>query len=133
MIEIFSKIFGSKKIIEAGISAADKSVFTREEKADYLIKFLNAYEPFRLAQRFIAIMFVSVYLLAFLIIFCMCIYAYFVSNIQFSDSLDSLFGLMKLINEYLGTPVALIVGFYFAGGTINSFKNFRNHNYRNNS
>ena len=123
MWELFAKIFGTKKVIESGISAIDKGIFTREEKADYLIKFLNAYEPFRLAQRIIAILFVSVYLFTFVILLCMYIYAYVSSNIQFSESLGNL---LRLTNDYLGLPVALIVGFYFAGGTINTFNSLRN-------
>ena len=74
------KIFGSKKVIDAAISGIDKSIFTREEKADYMLDFLKAYEPFRLAQRWIAFMFTGSFLLSFNIVFALFTYANIVDN-----------------------------------------------------
>jgi hypothetical protein len=58
---ILGKIFGSDKVIDAGISAIDAMVYTDEEKANMelskskmKIEILKAYEPFKLAQRVLA-------------------------------------------------------------------------------
>ena len=51
MWTILGTIFGSKKVVDASISGIDKLVFTNEEKADTHLKFLEAYKPFKLAQR----------------------------------------------------------------------------------
>jgi len=61
MKELFKRIFGSNKIIDASISAIDSLIFTNEEKAKAKIELLKAYEPYHLALRLIAMIFTIPY------------------------------------------------------------------------
>ena len=100
--------FGSDKLIEGAIDGVDKVYFTAEEKADLHLKFLKLYEPYKLIQRFMAIVvgipFVAVYLFTVILIY-----------------LEE-FKIAEMIAKYnidtLGTPFNLIMGFLFAGGVI---------------
>ena len=99
MSNVIAKIFGSTKVINAGISGIDKAIYSAEEKADYHLKFLSAYEPFKLAQRVIAFSFVIP----------------FIAFGSFGLAFNNEEIVTKAIDMF-GTPVAIIVGFYFAGG-----------------
>jgi len=48
---ILSKLFGSDKIIDAGINGIDAMVFTDQEQSNAKLAFLKLYEPFKIAQR----------------------------------------------------------------------------------
>jgi hypothetical protein len=97
---LLGKIFGSEKVIDTGINMLDNSFYTDQEKAKHHKEFLKLYEPFKLAQRFISLSIVIPFALlgSYGIIFD-------------KDVVDSTIGLF-------GTPVAIIIGFYFAGGVI---------------
>lgn len=116
-MKLLSKIFGSDKIIDAGISAGDKLFFTNEEKADYRIKLLKAYEPFKLAQRLIALLVTAVYLFIHLTAAIMFVVSFWIEKAKEASE-----GLFTLNNESLGTAFAIIVAWYFAGGVINNIK-----------
>jgi hypothetical protein len=118
MWQLFGRLFGNKNVVDSVIGGIDKSVFTREEKADYLLKFLSAYEPYKLAQRILAIMFSSVFLMAFIVAFIVFSYGSIVGNMEIVKSGKDILG---VLSDVLGLPISLILGFYFAGGTINSF------------
>jgi hypothetical protein len=118
MWDLFGRLFGSKKVVGSVISGIDKSIFTREEKADYLLKFLTAYQPYKLAQRILAIMFSSVFLFAFIAAFVVFSYGSISGNVYIVNSGKEM---LVLLSNVLGLPMSLILGFYFAGGTINSF------------
>ena len=129
--DTIKKILGGKNVINNAMSGIDKSVFTREEMADYMLKFLSAYEPFKLAQRILAIMFSSVFLFGILSGILVFIYGIIAGN---SEVITSSKQLISTTWESLGTPESLIIGFYFAGGTINSLmkrNNAKNKNIRN--
>ena len=58
-MSFLGKLFGSEKVIDAGINGIDKAFYTDEEKAEDAItriglkeRILQAYEPFKLAQRY---------------------------------------------------------------------------------
>jgi len=65
---IFEKLFGSNKVIEKigdGVyNGIDKAVYTPEEMIDNRLKSLAAYEPFKIAQRLLALVFTIPYMLA---------------------------------------------------------------------
>ena len=126
MIEIFSKIFGSSKIVDKSIDLIDEAFYTDEEEAenkqkmliaktDAKIDLLTAYAPFKLAQRYIAFSFVLVFLF-----------------IMLNGILGSLYGVVDMQNVnlakafanemWLGEIVLTIVTFYFGGGVVDSFK-----------
>lgn len=106
------RLFGSQKAIDAGISGLDKIFYTDEEKAEnklkaapWKIKLLKAYEPFKLAQRILAITYSVPYILAWV----SCYIASFWINVDVQK-------------EILGGQIAYInitiIGFYFGGGAV---------------
>ncbi len=122
MINLIGKLFGSQKVIDAGISGFDKAIYSAEEKADYHLKFLAAYEPFKLAQRLLALLVISMYLFIFLIGSLFMLYGGIVDNETYvSVSKD----LLSLNNDTLSWAAITILAFYFAGGTVNSISQMR--------
>lgn len=107
---IFSKIFGSDKAIDAGISGIDKMFYTDEEKSDNKMKFLKLYEPFKIAQRYIAMVFCPVYALGWIATFVIEIIDIFMEKDLNTETLYS------LLQGDFAMMVILILGFYFAGG-----------------
>ncbi|MGJ8685853.1 MAG: hypothetical protein ACSHWQ_00130 [Spongiibacteraceae bacterium] len=106
-MNIFGKLFGSDKVIEAGINGLDAVVFTAEEKASAKLALLKAYEPFKIAQRLLAITFGVPYALAWTITF--------ISSFWFEVSKQ-----LALLSGDMGNIVMAIVGFYFLGGAAES-------------
>jgi hypothetical protein len=111
MMKLLSKLFGSDKIIDHAANGIDKIWFTKEEKAENWINTLKAYEPFKLAQRLIALLVTTVYLFVWIVSVTM-----FVCSFWFEGTLEISKELAVLNNETLGLSFALIIGFYFAGG-----------------
>ena len=126
MFELFKRIFGSSDIVEQGSKLLDEAFYTDQEKAkdtqklielktQAKVDLLEAYHPFKLTQRILAIAFTFTFL--FIVI---------------NGILGALYGIvdMKKVKEALdfadsvnlGTIVMLIVGFYFGGGFVESFK-----------
>ena len=123
---ILNNIFGTGEVIKKGLDLIDEAWTSDEEKADNEVKIieaktnakatlLNAYAPFKLAQRYLAMMFTFVYLF-----------------IMINGILGSLYGWvnmenvresLKFANEmWLGEIMITIVAFYFGGGLAESFK-----------
>lgn len=103
------KIFGTEKavnrvfdVVERGV---DKAIFTKEEKRDYHLLFLKAYEPFKVAQRLLAIMFSS----AFIFWGSVGMVFYLFDPIKGKT-------IIQMTIDLFGVPTGVIVGFYFAGG-----------------
>ena len=113
MFKILSKIFNPKKLGESIISGIDKSFLTKEESIDYMKQMLVLYEPYKLAQRILAIMFSG----AFLFVHLLTAIAHFIYVLRDVNA-ESIVGLYKYNNDSLGTVVLIIVGFYFAGGVL---------------
>lgn len=126
MLGILSNIFGSGDVVKKGLDLIDEAWTSDEEKADNEVKIieaktnakatlLNAYAPFKLAQRYLALMFTFVYLF-----------------IMINGILGSLYGWvnmenvresLKFANEmWLGEIMITIVAFYFGGGLVESYK-----------
>lgn len=110
---ILGKIFGSDEVIRKGtdgiINGIDKLVFTQEERSDNFKTLLTLYEPFKIAQRLLALTFGIPYVIAWLVTFGASFY------MDIDKQLDLLTGTM-------GQIVLAIVAFYFLGGTLGSFK-----------
>lgn len=123
---ILSNIFGTGEVIKKGLELIDEAWTSDEEKAENEVKIieaktnakatlLNAYAPFKLAQRYLALMFSSVFLF-----------------IMMNGVLGALYGWVdmnavqeakRFANEmYLGEIMLSIIGFYFMGGVIESAK-----------
>ena len=107
-MNIFSRIFGTESVVEAGRDAIDKGFYTDEEKADQHAKFLKLYEPFKLAQRVIATTVIGPYMLGWFLVF-LCSFSYTKEELAFP---------LDLLSGDVGTAMLIIVGFYFAGGTL---------------
>ena len=113
MFKILSRIFSPKKLGDSIISGIDKIILTNEEKLDYMQKMLVLYEPYKLAQRVLAIMFSG----AFLLVHLITAISHFVYVLRDKDA-SNIISLYTFNNDGLGTIVMIIVSFYFAGGLL---------------
>jgi len=127
MLGILSTIFGSGKVIEKGMDLIDEAWTSDEEVAENRVKtiaaktqakvdLLNAYAPYKIAQRYIAMMIISVFLF-----------------IMMNGVLGALYGIVPMTNVeqalafankmWLGEIVLAIISFYFGGGLVSEFNN----------
>lgn len=129
-LDIFAKIFGKDEVVKSGLNMIDNAFYTKQEQADDGLKrvgfhmaFLKLYEPFKLAQRFLALIFGIPFVSVFILIAINWLVAiwlslFFLTGEQY-DFLVAQFKEIAMMNvETLGFPVALIMGFYFGGGAI---------------
>lgn len=115
---ILATIFGSGEVIANGIKLIDDLHSSTEEeiKANSKAKtdLLAAYAPFKVAQRYLAMMFTLTYLISFFI--CLI-------NILIADDFTKL-DITNLLSEfYIGEIMLTIVAFYFAGGAVEGVVN----------
>jgi hypothetical protein len=106
---ILSTIFGSGEVIGKGMDLIDDLWETdaevRESKTQNKINLMNAYAPFKVAQRYLAIMFGLNYILAFWVAVGLWI---------FNKDMQGFIDIMTAFN--IGWIVTAIVMFYFGGG-----------------
>lgn len=119
MLGIIGKILGSDKIIEGGLKLIDDMHTSTEEelaaKTKAKVDLLNAYAPFKLAQRWLALMFTLMFLF-----------------IMANGVLGALYGLIDMqsvekakefaSDMWLGEIMLAIIGFYFGGGFADSVR-----------
>ena len=119
MLGILGRILGSGDVISKGMDLIDSMHTSTEEeiaaKTKAKVDMMNAYAPFKLAQRYLALMFTAMFIF-----------------IMANGVLGSLYGVVplenveeakKFANEmWLGEIMLTIVGFYFGGGIIESAK-----------
>ncbi|MBP3140836.1 hypothetical protein [Aliivibrio fischeri] len=109
-MRLFSKIFGSDSAIKSGMdliaNTGDALVFTDEEKSKQKIELLKAYEPFKLIQRFIVMVFCLPYVGLHTAVIIGCIFGADWGAIS------------TMINEAFGYPVLAAVALYLGGGAI---------------
>ena len=121
---LWANLFGNSKIIDAGIDGIDAMVFTDEEKSSAKMKFLKLYEPFKLAQRYIAMTFCPAYVFMWIVTGLLEVVNIFI--IAFTDKSLNTAVMYKLLSGDIAMMVMLILGFYFGGGAaegiINRFK-----------
>ena len=111
-MSFISSLFGSDKVIDAGIDSIDAMVFTDEERSSAKMAFLKLYEPFKLAQRYIAMTFCPAYVLGWVLTFIVEIVDMFVDK-----NLDTK-ALYDLLQGDISLMVTIILGFYFGGGAV---------------
>lgn len=131
-MSIWATLFNSTSTIEkatdAVISTGDKLFYTDEEKAEdrrrqreFFPTLLNAYAPFKIAQRILAIWFSALFGLAFLLGLAMSTFNMLIKYNNPEAVLISLEPLYKIVGAFdLGIIMTVIVGFYFAGGVVDS-------------
>ena len=118
MFGIFGKMFGSDKVIDGAMRGIDALVFTDEEKAkmsitkgELKIKLLQSYEPFKLAQRYLALIFSGLFVAAFITALVLALL-----DMSYQPVLD-------IVESFsLGYIILAIVTFYFGGGLAASMK-----------
>tara|TARA_R110002012_G_scaffold198074_2_gene366791 strand:+ start:5030 stop:5407 length:378 start_codon:yes stop_codon:yes gene_type:complete len=113
---IWNSLFGSNKIIDAGINGIDQMVFTDEEKSLAKMKFLKLYEPFKLAQRYIAMTFCPAYI--FMWIITGMLEAANIFIVAFSNRSLNTDVMYKLLSGDISVMVIIILSFYFGGGAV---------------
>ena len=138
-MSIWSTLFSSSKtvgdITSAIISTGDKLFYTDEEKADakklqreFFPTLLKAYEPFKIAQRILAMWFAFLFGVSFLIGLSMEVFNIFIKYQSLKEGVLNpvllyTSPLIALVGAFsLGTIMIAIIGFYFMGGTLESFK-----------
>lgn len=126
MIQWIGKVFGSDSVIQKAGDLIDEAFYTDSEKAEdkkemtkfkaeHRINLMNAYAPFKVAQRVIAFGFVFVFLF-----------------IMLNGVIGALYGFIPMENVdkardfadkmWLGEIIIMIVSFYFGGGLAESIR-----------
>ena len=111
MTSIIKNIFNPNQLLKAVIDTGDALVFTNEEQAKMKAELLKQFEPFKLAQRLLALLFTINFILAF--------WTSVVLYIWFPDLASGFLGLVEAYQ--LGWIMLAIVSFYFTGGIVNTF------------
>ncbi|WP_330926305.1 hypothetical protein [Candidatus Sororendozoicomonas aggregata] len=125
-MSFFGKLFGSESVIkkaaEGVYNGVNYAFHTDQEKAEHFLKLLKAYEPFKLAQRFLAL----IIAVPFVVIWTLCALMIVVSALmepslseavcRSSAVLESARLLADWNNETLGEPLSVVLFFYFCGG-----------------
>ena len=117
------RIFGNPETVDRAVDGLIKGVdsmfYTKQEKAqanqqllEAKIEFVRATQGSRLARRVLAFMVVGTWLL--MMIFGLVMNAF--GNVELSRHA------YEVATESLGTPVAIIIGFYFATSMISTAK-----------
>lgn len=110
MLGVLGKIFGSGDVIKAGIQLIDDMHTSTEEeivaKTKAKTDLLSAYAPFKIAQRYLALMFALAFLSTFVLVMGMTLFGQ--GDI---DAVKSVLG-----DFYIGEIMLTIVAFYFGGG-----------------
>lgn len=107
---IWARLFGDDKVVDKSFDLVDNAFYTDQEKAENKSNILKYYEPFKLAQRYLAMTFAPVYCFAWVLTFLTELLSALWGN---TVKLDKVYG---LLTGHMATMVILILGFYFAGG-----------------
>ena len=112
-MSILATIFGSSKVIASSMKLIDSLHTSDEESIAAQSKaktdLLSAYAPFKVAQRYLALMFTGTYLLSFFVCLIMVLSAEAFTKADVVDLLGEF---------YIGEIMLTIVAFYFAGGAV---------------
>lgn len=110
---VLATILGSTGIIEKGMELIDEAWETeaeiRESKTQAKISLMKAYAPFKIAQRWLAILFGVNFVLSFWVA---------VALWAMGKDMSGFIDIMTAFN--LGWIMLVIVGFYFGGGLAES-------------
>ena len=116
MIPVIMKLLGSGDVVEKGMKLIDSMHTSTEEEVAAVSKaktdLLSAYAPFKLAQRYLALMFAFTFLLCFAITLGMTL-----------AGKGDIEGVKAILGDFwIGEIMLLIVGFYFGGGLAESVR-----------
>lgn len=116
MLNVINNILGGGDVIKKGLDLIDDMHTSTEEeikaKSKAKIDLMGAYAPFKIAQRYLALMFGGTFLGSYLIVLGMTI-----SGFGDPDSVT------KVMEQFsINYAMLIILGFYFGGGVVDSFK-----------
>lgn len=121
-MSLWGTLFGSENVIKKAADGiyhgVDKAIYTEEEKAGGFLKLLAAYEPFKLAQRLLALTLAIPFVMVWIAVAGMLVASGFVDPGYGKQIAEAARTLGELNEDTLGTPVALVMSFYFAGGAL---------------
>ena len=108
-------MLGSGDVISKGLDLIDSMHTSTEEeikaKADAKTQLLQSYAPFKLAQRYLALMFGLTFLLSYVLVLGMTISGY--------GDPDAV---TKVMDQFsINYAMLIILGFYFGGGAVEGF------------
>lgn len=110
MFSILAKIFGNSDVIKSGLELIDDMHTSTEEeiiaKTKAKTDLLSAYAPFKIAQRYLAVMFTVTFLSCFVLVLGMTLYG--------QGDIESVKAILG--DFYIGEIMLTIVLFYFGGG-----------------
>jgi len=111
MWSVLAKIFGSGDVIKSGIDLIDSMHTSTEEeiaaKTKAKTSMLEAYAPFKLAQRVIAFAFTFVYLVCFSLVL----------GFTLADMATDADKVKQVLEDFqIGYAMLIILAFYFGGG-----------------
>ncbi len=117
-MSILATIFGSGDVIANGMKLIDDMHTSDEEeiaaKNKAKVDLMNAYAPFKVGQRYLALMFTATYLLSFFICLVMVLAAESFTKADVTNLLGEF---------YIGEIMLTIIAFYFAGGAVEGVVN----------
>jgi hypothetical protein len=115
MFQVIGKILGSGDVISKGMSLIDDMHTSTEEeiqaKAKAKTDLLAAYAPFKIAQRYLALMFGVTFLSSYVLVLGM--------TILDKGNPDSVTKVMEQFS--INYAMLIILGFYFGGGAVEGF------------
>jgi len=114
IIGAIASILGSPSVINKGMELIDDAFESdeeaRESKTKAKIDLMKAYAPFRIAQRYLALMFGGMFVLSFFLVLGMTLAGY---------DTKPVFGVLSEFR--VGECMMIILAFYFGGGLVESF------------
>lgn len=121
MLGLLGKIFGSEKVIQSGIELIDSLHTSTEEQVEAQTKskvaLLEAYAPFKLAQRVLAFSFTFVYLSCFALVL----------GYTLMDQIADADKVKEVLEDFqIGYAMLIILAFYFGGGAAEGILQNRN-------
>lgn len=115
MIGVISKMLGSGNVIEKGMDLIDSMHTSTEEeiaaKSKAKIDLMNAYAPFKIAQRYLALMFGLTFLGSYVLVLAM--------TISGQGDPEAVTKVMEQFS--INYAMLIILGFYFGGGAVEGF------------
>ena len=116
MLAVLGKILGSDSVIKQGMKLIDDMHTSTEEeiaaKSKAKIDLMGAYAPFKIAQRYLALMFEATFLGSYVIVLSM--------TISGQGDPDAVTKVMEQFS--INYAMLIILGFYFGGGVVDSIK-----------
>ena len=117
MLGVLGKILGSGDVISQGMKLIDDMHTSDEEaiaaKSKARIDLMTAYAPFKIARRYLALMFGFTFLASYIIVLTM--------TIAGEGDPDAVTKVMEQFS--INYAMMIILGFYFGAGALESFQN----------